>query len=169
MKDFWRNVLDCYWRYKSWRPRCTGQEKNIIGSNSNAHKKFSPTWGYSIYNAVYIIAHALHALDSCRPEDSRSWQVTYFSCIFHTLGKWTRKAFRRAFELHSFVIQSVCFSVPGMRYLSVSLPLIPFLCLFQFPSSHNTQQAIPLHSNPLPLLHLTLIHSILTPCLLSNA
>ncbi|KAJ6656955.1 hypothetical protein lerEdw1_002956 [Lerista edwardsae] len=78
IKDFWRQVHNCLWLHSSWMPRCTGEE-NITISQARGRKLLSPTWGYSIYNAVYAVAHALHALFSERPpgspKDFQAWQL----------------------------------------------------------------------------------------------
>ncbi|XP_048359950.1 vomeronasal type-2 receptor 26-like [Sphaerodactylus townsendi] len=81
IKAFWRHAYECTWMDESWRPRCTGEE-NLMSNKFPKHTLLSPTWGYSIYNAVYMVAHALHAAVSRQPlgnaGGSQSWQLLPF-------------------------------------------------------------------------------------------
>ncbi|XP_048359965.1 vomeronasal type-2 receptor 26-like [Sphaerodactylus townsendi] len=81
IKEFWRRAHDCSWLDASWLPQCTGEE-NLTNSIFPKHTLLSPTWGYSLYNAVYTVAHALHAAVSRQPlanvRGSQSWQLLHF-------------------------------------------------------------------------------------------
>ncbi|KAL8177309.1 UNVERIFIED_CONTAM: hypothetical protein K2H54_044623 [Gekko kuhli] len=69
LKDFWEQAFDCFYP-DSQEPgdiseTCTGEER--LGSLSSSVFEMSMTGhSYSIYNAVYAIAHAIHVLYSSR-------------------------------------------------------------------------------------------------------
>nr|XP_034991197.1 vomeronasal type-2 receptor 26-like [Zootoca vivipara] len=67
IKDFWQQAFDCLLSDSQVAAEsdgtCTGKEK--LGSLSGPFFEMSMTsQSYSIYNAVYVIAHALHAMYS---------------------------------------------------------------------------------------------------------
>ncbi|XP_077196753.1 vomeronasal type-2 receptor 26-like [Paroedura picta] len=81
MKAFYQQFYDCSWHDLPWIPRCTGKE-NHSSSQIFSFTTLSPTWGYSIYNAVYAVAHALHASLSSQLQGNAgstlSWQLLHF-------------------------------------------------------------------------------------------
>ncbi|XP_048359937.1 vomeronasal type-2 receptor 26-like [Sphaerodactylus townsendi] len=81
IKKFWGFIHGCIWTDEPELPRCTGKE-NLTSFEFSENTYLSPTWGYSIYNAVYAVAHALHAAVSRHPlgnvGGSQSWQLLPF-------------------------------------------------------------------------------------------
>ncbi|XP_048359926.1 vomeronasal type-2 receptor 26-like [Sphaerodactylus townsendi] len=81
IKNFWSTIHGCTWTDLSTWPQCTGEE-NVTSFKLSKDTYLSPTWGYSIYNAVYAVAHALHAAVSRQPlgnlRGSQSWQLLPF-------------------------------------------------------------------------------------------
>ncbi|XP_077169350.1 vomeronasal type-2 receptor 26-like [Paroedura picta] len=69
IKDFWENVFDCT-LLRSGNPTTSGEtctEEERLESVPATFFEMSMTdHSYSIYNAVYALAHALHILDSSR-------------------------------------------------------------------------------------------------------
>lgn len=93
LKDFWEQAFDCIYQCPGMPSEdddmCSGQERleTLSGAAFETHMMGH---SYSIYNAVYVVAHALHAMYSSRSnwraivEHERHelqnlwpWQVTY--------------------------------------------------------------------------------------------
>ncbi|XP_053117326.1 vomeronasal type-2 receptor 26-like [Hemicordylus capensis] len=94
IKDFWQQAFLCSFPHSKADDKtgeiCTGEEKletlpeTVFEMSMTGHS-------YSIYNAVYAVGHALHAMDSSRPKqrrmmhgerwmllDQQSWQIHHF-------------------------------------------------------------------------------------------
>ncbi|XP_062993247.1 vomeronasal type-2 receptor 26-like [Elgaria multicarinata webbii] len=69
LKDFWEQAYDCIFPDISMLAEsdetCTGQEK-LASLTSDLFEMHMTGQSYSIYNAVYALAHALHSLDIFR-------------------------------------------------------------------------------------------------------
>ncbi|XP_061447668.1 vomeronasal type-2 receptor 26-like [Rhineura floridana] len=92
IKDFWEKAFDCEFQDPSVSKKteeiCTGAEKletlpgTFFEMNMIGHS-------YNIYNAVYFVAHALHAMKSDRSkrgalnlQDQQPWQLHhYLKCV----------------------------------------------------------------------------------------
>uniref|UniRef100_A0ABM5EJ00 Vomeronasal type-2 receptor 26-like n=1 Tax=Pogona vitticeps TaxID=103695 RepID=A0ABM5EJ00_9SAUR len=107
LKDFWEQAFDCYFPNPSLPKEdnniCTWQEKLdhlpwlIFETDMTGHS-------YSVYNAVYVVAHALHALGSSRS----SHRTTKKGKLQQELQPW---------QLHRF-LQGVSFNNTAGEKLS---------------------------------------------------
>ncbi|XP_053117518.1 vomeronasal type-2 receptor 26-like [Hemicordylus capensis] len=88
LKDFWEQVFDCV--PAQLDKLCNGDER-LEGLPESVFEMGMTGHSYSVYNAVYAVAHALHAMDSSRynhrtmmndkrvePPDLQPWQLHFF-------------------------------------------------------------------------------------------
>ncbi|XP_035239987.1 extracellular calcium-sensing receptor-like [Anguilla anguilla] len=72
VQEFWEAMLGCSFRndssLQSARPQCTGSE-NLDNVENIYTDVYEPRLTYSVYKAVYAIAHAIHNMLSCQPGD----------------------------------------------------------------------------------------------------
>ncbi|KAL8177306.1 UNVERIFIED_CONTAM: hypothetical protein K2H54_044607 [Gekko kuhli] len=99
LKDFWEQAFDCLYSNPQEPIKisgtCTGEEK-LEKLPRYLFELFITGHSYSIYNAVYAVAHALHAMYSSRSyqrsmddgqgvayQDLQPWQVIFtFTCLY---------------------------------------------------------------------------------------
>ncbi|XP_060137363.1 vomeronasal type-2 receptor 26-like [Zootoca vivipara] len=92
LKDFWEQAFDCPFPDLVMQDTetCTGEEK-LEGLPGHLFEMDMTGHSYSIYNAVFVLAHALHAIYSYgskhrgmagdkrfEPQDLQPWQLHYF-------------------------------------------------------------------------------------------
>ncbi|XP_077776352.1 vomeronasal type-2 receptor 26-like [Podarcis muralis] len=95
IKDFWEVAFNCYLPHpsssdKKDREFCTGQEK-LESLPDTVFEMSMTSHSYSIYNAIYILAHALHTMHSTKLKsrartggirweliDQQPWQLHHF-------------------------------------------------------------------------------------------
>ncbi|KAM8921441.1 vomeronasal type-2 receptor 26-like [Pelodytes ibericus] len=76
----WMELYDCnYWKNSGYFELCAGNETIQRADSSNINKYMSG-YSYSIYNAVYALAHALHHMSSLEDEeqnikDVQAWEI----------------------------------------------------------------------------------------------
>ncbi|XP_061446557.1 vomeronasal type-2 receptor 26-like [Rhineura floridana] len=101
VQDFWEQAFDCSFSNPSMPEKnnriCTGQQRleNLPESVFEMH---ITGHSYSIYNAVYAVAHALHAMDSLRSKHTAI-----------VLGKRLDYQHLQPWQLHSF-LQGISFN-----------------------------------------------------------
>ncbi|KAM8921368.1 vomeronasal type-2 receptor 26-like [Pelodytes ibericus] len=84
----WRELYDCdYKKPSGFFELCTGNETIQYAEFSNIHKYMSG-YSYSIYNAVYALAHALHHMSSLKDEeqnvkDVQAWKMLKYLRTIH--------------------------------------------------------------------------------------
>uniref|UniRef100_A0A8C5MNC7 G-protein coupled receptors family 3 profile domain-containing protein n=1 Tax=Leptobrachium leishanense TaxID=445787 RepID=A0A8C5MNC7_9ANUR len=85
IENVWWQLYDCNYRSKhSFTDLCIGNETIYNPENVNIHKSMTH-YSYSIYNAVYALAHALHLMTSQKKEDLvengfPAWKVSEIIC-----------------------------------------------------------------------------------------
>ncbi|XP_034286052.1 vomeronasal type-2 receptor 26-like [Pantherophis guttatus] len=100
IRDFWRDAFECSFSSDITNENveriCTGEEKletlpnSVFETTMNGHS-------YSVYNAVYAVAHALKALHASKLKESRK------------IDKRRWKSFQSSWQLHHF-LQHVSFN-----------------------------------------------------------
>ncbi|XP_053216020.1 vomeronasal type-2 receptor 26-like [Podarcis raffonei] len=113
IRDFWEQAFSCTLRmYKGPEEEeiCTGEEKldNITGilfeMNMTGHS-------YSVYNAVYVLAHALNAMFESISKHRR--KVDTRRMVFRDVQLWQIHQFLRHTIYNNSVGETVCFDENG--------------------------------------------------------
>ncbi|XP_043943979.1 vomeronasal type-2 receptor 1-like, partial [Protopterus annectens] len=121
IKEFWSSVFGCSWLDNATKQDaakqpipCTGTESlTALGKSVYEEEEFRYT--YSVHNAVYMLAHALHDLSSCMfpwgpfvngscasIHDFHPWQVAYGSVVSTLSDRSTFPSFFRTLPSDSF-------------------------------------------------------------------
>nr|XP_060636038.1 vomeronasal type-2 receptor 26-like [Anolis sagrei ordinatus] len=110
LKDFWEQVFDCTipnpQKPKVTGRKCTWEEKLELVPRSVFEMSISGH-SYSIYNAVYAVAYALHAMEVCR----NKLRIRRVEC--QDLQAWQLHSFLRATFLNNSAGETISFSDHG--------------------------------------------------------
>ncbi|XP_015268947.1 PREDICTED: vomeronasal type-2 receptor 26-like [Gekko japonicus] len=111
LKDFWEQTFDCTfpnpWGAKQVNETCTGEER--LESLPGPVFEMSMTGhSYSIYNAVYAMTHALHAMYSSKPNPSAL--VESKQVFLKNLQPWQIHPFLQGISFNNSAGETVLFN-----------------------------------------------------------
>ncbi|XP_054850394.1 vomeronasal type-2 receptor 26-like [Eublepharis macularius] len=112
LKDFWEQAFDCVYsnseELMNINERCTGEERleSLPGHLFELHMTGH---SYSIYNAVYAVAHALHAMYSSRSNHRAMYDGQ--GAELHSLQSWQVHPFLQGISFNNSAGESLSFNV----------------------------------------------------------
>ncbi|XP_060112530.1 vomeronasal type-2 receptor 26-like [Heteronotia binoei] len=111
LKDFWEQAFDCAfpnpWGVLEINETCTGEER-LESLPGPVFETYMTGHSYSIYNAVYAVAHALHAMCSSKPH-SRAL-VDSKQAVLQDLQPWQIHPFLQGISFNNSAGEAVLFN-----------------------------------------------------------
>ncbi|XP_070586514.1 vomeronasal type-2 receptor 26-like [Erythrolamprus reginae] len=115
MRDFWSSAFGC--NFPNWilnhryRNLCSGLE-NLENISENILEKTITGHSYSIYNAVFVVAHALHAMYSSRFKYKKMMEKKKWTSL--TPQSWELLSFLKQVSFNNTIGNKVSFDQNGV-------------------------------------------------------